>query len=114
MIVWINGPYPCGSFSDVRIFRLGLKQYLENNEKIIGDRGYCDDRCINPNNELSQFKRINAIIRARHETVNARLKNFSILKMEFRHALSHHGDVFYAVANLVQLMIETTDPLFSL
>ena len=39
-IVWLNGPFPCGSCPDLEIFCLGLKNKLGPGEKVIADRGY--------------------------------------------------------------------------
>ena len=33
-IGWANGPYPCGSFSDVKIYRQDLKEMLDGPEKV--------------------------------------------------------------------------------
>ena len=40
-IVWTNGHFPSGSYSDLTIFCLGLKQKLEPNKDIEADLGYC-------------------------------------------------------------------------
>jgi len=119
-IVWIHGPFPCGSWPDISIFRCCLKTFLEENERVEVDNGYkgedpiscktpggistlIDDRIIERNR-----------IRARHETVNARLKSFGILNQVYRHSLIDHVDVFSAIAVLVQLSIENGEPLFKL
>eukprot|EP00559_Dactyliosolen_fragilissimus_P004548 CAMPEP_0184857772 /NCGR_PEP_ID=MMETSP0580-20130426/2924_1 /TAXON_ID=1118495 /ORGANISM="Dactyliosolen fragilissimus" /LENGTH=188 /DNA_ID=CAMNT_0027353561 /DNA_START=237 /DNA_END=803 /DNA_ORIENTATION=+ len=39
-IVWINGPYPCGSYPDTRIFKLGIMHYLDPGERVEADAGY--------------------------------------------------------------------------
>lgn len=51
---------------------------------------------------------------ARHETVNRRMKRFQTSKQVFRHNIAKHSLVFYAVANLTQLMIENGEQLFSI
>ena len=55
--------------------------------------------------------------RARHETVNGRLKNWSILKNKFWHNHGHdygkHGMVFNAIIVLTQLTIDGEEPLFT-
>ena len=45
-IVWASGPWPCGSYSDVRVFCEGLKKNLRLDEFVIADNGYTDERCI--------------------------------------------------------------------
>lgn len=52
-------------------------------------------------------------VMSRHETVNKRIKQFKIIKYSFRHNVEKHPMVFYAVVNLVQLMIENREPLFT-
>ena len=39
-IVWINGPFPCGFYNDIKIFRQGLKNMLEDGERVEVDDGY--------------------------------------------------------------------------
>ena len=39
-IVWIHGPYPCGHYNDIKIFRSALKNWLEEGERVIADDGY--------------------------------------------------------------------------
>jgi hypothetical protein len=51
-------------------------------------------------------------VRARHETVNKRFKQFGCLHERFRHDAAKHGDVFRAVAVITQLAIENGEPLF--
>ena len=41
-IVWVNGPFPAGEYSDLTIARLGLVEFLNNNEYYIADGGYVD------------------------------------------------------------------------
>ena len=111
-IVWCHGPFKCGSYPDLRIFRLRLKNLLiESNEKAIADRGYRDEVCVtpdsNPRNE--QLSRI----RARGEAANGRLKNFFVLSHCFRHDLSKHSTCFYAVLSMFQLL-SIDMPLFDM
>ena len=53
-----------------------------------------------------------ARVRSRHETVNARFKNFAILADVYQHDITQHGYIFHAVAVLTQLSIENGDALF--
>ena len=43
--VWVYGPFPCGSYSDVRISRLGLKKMLGEGEFVVTDGGYKEVQC---------------------------------------------------------------------
>ena len=51
-------------------------------------------------------------IRARHETVNKRFKQWGCLQNKFRHDILKHAEVFRAVAVITQIAIETGEPLF--
>jgi hypothetical protein len=51
-------------------------------------------------------------VRARHETLNGRLKNWGILSQVFHHHIMTYGDVFRACAVVTQLTVENGEPLF--
>ncbi len=112
-IVWVHGGFPCGSHPDVRIFRSGLKRMLRVNERVVADKGYTDEKCVTPRQLSSARRSFYALLRARHETVNERLKHFTVLRERFRHDRAKHSICFHAVANVVQVMMRT-DPLFSI
>ena len=38
--MWINGPFPCGQYPDIKIFRQDLKFELEDGEMVEADLGY--------------------------------------------------------------------------
>jgi DDE superfamily endonuclease len=112
-IVSVNGPFPCGEFPDIKIFCSHLKDCLDAHEKVEADAGYrgkplyvSDPRDYN-NIEKKQAK---ARARARHETINRRLKQWSCLQQVFRHDLQKHYDVFLAVAVLTQLNMKHYSP----
>lgn len=114
-IVWINGPFPCGTWPDLRIARSALIDALDSGEKYLADGGYKDGGvfAVTPNGLNSTEQQMKKIVRARHETVNRRLKQFNALHRTFRHNVSRrHSSVFRAVANITQLMIENNEPLF--
>eukprot|EP00171_Calliarthron_tuberculosum_P019284 IDg19284t1 len=56
-IVWVNGPYPCGSHPDVVIFRDRLKSELLPGELVLADNGYGDERCLTPRNIVPSERR---------------------------------------------------------
>ena len=33
-LVWVHGPFPCGQYNDLTIFKLGLANYLDKNELV--------------------------------------------------------------------------------
>lgn len=116
-IVWVNGPYPCGQWNDISIFRDSLMSHLEPNERVEADDGYrgehpqrvkCPAGFANPVETECMQQRV----RNRHETVNKRFKNWGILKQVYRHDLRKHCDVFRAVAVVTQLCINSGERLF--
>ena len=106
-ITYVEGPFPCGHWSDVRIFRNNLKDHLLPGEMVVADRGYRGDpSCITPYDAYdNHVKYLMGVARARHEGVNAMFKQFRILKDMYRHDLRKHSWVFKAVSLLVQLRL---------
>lgn len=95
----------------------GLKERLEPGEMVETDDGYAyfgrpDDRCCIRKMETEVSGCARGQARARHESVNGRIKDFNIMRDEFRHGYAKHSDAFRAVIVLVQLMLETTNPPF--
>jgi hypothetical protein len=39
-IVWVNGPFKCGKWSDIKIFKTFLMQRLADGELVEADKGY--------------------------------------------------------------------------
>ena len=105
-ICWINGPFMCGRWPDINIFRVGLKRRLNQNEMVVADKGYRGDSKCHTNAHLVSLadKRATNKALARHETVNKRVKQFKCLKNQFRHPLSKHKDCFYAASVATQVM----------
>lgn len=111
-IVWTNGPYPCGSYTDIVIFRDQLKACLLVSEVVLADKGYVDNQCTL--NIPGRSERYASLLRARHETLNGRFKAFSVLNSKFRHDLSKHVMCFMAVASCCQISILSGDNLFEI
>lgn len=116
-LVWINGPYEAGRWNDLQIFRNSLMTFLGPNERVEADIGYrgaapdhvkCPGSFTNPLSNLQVQQRV----RARHETVNKRFKQWGCLQNRFWHSIGKHGDIFRAVAVITQLAIEHGEPLF--
>lgn len=111
-LCWVNGPFAAGSYPDLKIFREHLKNYLGTDEKVVADKGYRgESSCVTHSNSILRSHLLKRV-RARHETVNKRLKGFFVLQHRFRHNRNKHGLCFHAVANLVQIML-SENPLFS-
>jgi len=107
-IVWINGPFKCGLWPDLSIFRRNLKHRLAPGEMVECDAGYrgdpsCRHKHIIRNRRDDKAK---SDARARHEQVNSDVKRFDCLKQEWRHERSLHKCAFAAAAVLTQLHYE--------
>jgi hypothetical protein len=114
MIVWKNGPYPCGTWPDLKIARNRLLPKLPPNEKVLADGGYADGGvfCETPTGHRNDDQTMKQEARARHETINSRLKQFGVLSGTWRNARNHHSWAFHAVANIVQLDMAHLSPPF--
>ena len=112
--VWINGPFPCGSWNDLRIARSALVDALDPGEYYLADGGYRDGNqwSVTPTGHHRFDDRQKSVVRARHETYNKRLKDWGALREVFRHKLETHSQVFRAVANIVQIAISNGETLF--
>ena len=107
-IVHINGPFWAGSWPDKVIARSWLHSRLGPNEYYIADEGYrsapgpaiMEDDV--PDERRSEFR----ALRARHETINRRFKEFGILGNRYHHEEHKHGEVFLCIAVLIQIDIE--------
>ncbi|GFH50665.1 hypothetical protein CTEN210_07141 [Chaetoceros tenuissimus] len=118
-IVWTNGPFAAGHWSDLKIFRTWLKHYLLPDKRVETDGGYAvfgrkDDKCDRPHDYCYTMDQYYAKtnVRARQETVNRRFKEFNILHDVFRHKKEKHGIVFDAIAVITQLTIENGNKLY--
>ncbi len=112
-ICWVHGPFAPGKWNDITIYRSLLKRRLALGERVEADAGYAGDFTISVPDDATTFSQIfmKNDARARHETVNKRLKQFKVLK-EFRHEIDFHQSCFDAVAVITQLGIENGEPLY--
>lgn len=108
-IVWASGPVQ-GSMHDFQLTKSsGVLDKIFPRERILADMGYIGDpRLItpfkNPQNEAQLlFNKLLGKQRVSVEHVLKDLKDFSVLKKEWRHSLFYHKIVFYDVLNLVTL-----------
>ena len=78
-LVWIQGPYPAGKYTDIKFFNKILRNFLEPGEQVKADEGYrghpdkikCPGNAANPAENRGMQERA----RACHETLNGWLKN---------------------------------------
>lgn len=120
--VWASGPYPAGK-NDISVFRHRLKDKIsESRQKsgvdhhAIGDKGYRGERellSVPSSQDTPEVRAFKSRALSRHETFNARLKNFECLDETFRHRdLIKHQWCFDACTVIVQLQLENGSPLF--
>ena len=114
----INGPFLCGRYNDLQIFRMGLMQELDNHEKVIADKIYGAEaphhvRAPGTMFALPENEEMEKTVRGRHEHVNRRFKQWGIMRDGFRHGLTLHQNAFRAVAVMTQLCIKNGEPLAS-
>ena len=110
-IVWIHGPSRAGE-SDITLARQAFVSFMD-----------CDEMAVAESRQIKTPDFIHfrskgeyydaAVARARHETVNSRLKNMKVLVKRFRHSLAFHSSCFRAVAVITELNIEAGESLFS-
>jgi hypothetical protein len=115
-LVWIQGPYLTGKYMDIKIITKVLRHFLDPGERIKANEGYvghpkknkCPQNVVNPAEKWAMQRRV----RAHHETLNRRLKNWVILSQVYRHDIMQHGNVFQACAVVTQLTIKNGELLF--
>ena len=113
-LVWLKGPKPA-STHDITVFREELKNKIPDGKRVVGDNGYRGEpnTISTPNvHDPAELRRFKSRARARHETLNARLKNFKCLAERFRHGIENHHICFEAVCVIIQYQLENGSPLF--
>ena len=108
-LVWIQGPYPAGAYTNITIFNKVLRNFLEPDDWVEADKGYAGhaDKIVCPTNAGNppELKEMQGRVRARHETLNGWLKNWGILSQVFRHHITLHGTAFRACTVVTQITI---------
>jgi len=114
-IVWINGPFPCGRWPDIRIFTRDLIHMLLPGEKVEADQGYrgYPDQVRTPGIAVSLAdQRAKGNARGRHKHVNKRFKQWGALKQVYRHDIDDHYLIFNSIAVTTQICLENGEPLY--
>jgi len=106
-IVWVNGPFACGKWPDLKIFKEAMIHELDYGERVVADGGYPTGNqfTIVPRHLHGADKRFHSIVRARHEIVNRRIKQWRVLGERYRNQLLDHGTFFWAVAVITQVTL---------
>jgi hypothetical protein len=112
-IVSFNGPFKCGAWPDLKIFKSLLKTRLGCGEKVVADRGYKGDlRICHPDMGTTEQQIAMGQARARHETVNGRIKNWVSMSRVFRHSRDKHHLLFCSVIVIEQIKMMNGKPAF--
>ena len=116
-IVWINGPFCPGDWTDLEIFRFNLMHQLEPGERIEADNGYigeapryvvCPACCTTKSEELAVMRRVEG----RHEAMNRHIKNWKCMKGIFDvkgtpvEKMEKHGALFWACVIVKQVSMQ--------
>lgn len=92
-------PSLAGAFSDLVIFRRDLSRSPVYTERVVGENGYRNYRCVFCGElECHVDIIVHSSIRALHGNVNELLQNFNVVKQRFQHRLSLIFFCFHAVA----------------
>ena len=106
-ICWVNGPFKAGEFNDLQVAQeFGLCTMLDaSGEKAIADGIYKDkDHFHTPPGVRTPQSRAMNTLRARQETINARLKNgWCCFSTTWRHDQELHELAVNAVLTMMQL-----------
>ena len=113
-VVSYTGPFECGTWPDLNIFRAFLKRRLGPCEHVVADLGYQGDPKVITSRQYKNFEHqfTMNVARARHETFNARLKAWGILKQIFRHDINKHNIAFRSVLVVEQMRLRAGYSLF--
>jgi hypothetical protein len=103
-LVWVQGPYPMGMFTDINIFKKVLHHFLDPGKQVEAYKGYgghpdkikCPQNVGNP----AETWAIQGRVRVHHKMLNRWLKSWAILSQAY---CQWHGNVFQAWAVLTQL-----------
>jgi hypothetical protein len=116
-IVWVNGPYAAGKYTDIKIFCRGLAHWLDEHERVEADNGYIGEApqkvkfpgcASNPTENQAMQNQV----QSRHESLNGWLKNWAIMTSLYHHDLMENGNVFRAIAVITQISINVGEKLF--
>lgn len=113
LIVWVNGPFYAGHYSDVKIYQEYLKEKLAEDEFVIEDDGY-DDATVLNGLDVPDYMHNRSEVRARNEAVNGKRNRLNVLTRTFRHDRRLHVLCFNAVENILQEVILLEEQLLQL
>ncbi len=82
-----------------------------------GDNGYIGEvpqkmKCPGCASKLTKNQAMQNWLWSRQESLNGRLRNWDILTSLYHHDLMEHGNVFWAIAVIMQISINIGEKLF--
>jgi hypothetical protein len=81
-LVWIQGPYPAGKYTDIKIFNKVLHHFFDLGEQVEANEGYIrhPDKIKCPQNVGNPAEKwvMQGRVRVRHKTLNGWLRNWGI------------------------------------
>jgi len=103
------------STHDMTTFRMELKQKIPPGKRVVADKSYdaaAENNILSTYNQFDTdaVKEFKKRARARHETINSKLKNFKCLDNRFRHGVVRAQQCFDCCIVLLQYAIEDTGP----
>jgi len=103
---------------DINIFRWGLLQMLDPNERVEADDGYIGEDPATAKVPRSMahdpaLRPMRSVVRRCHETADKRIKQSKTLNQVFPFNIHEHGTFFRAAVACTQLAIIHDKPLFS-
>jgi len=108
-ICWVNGPFHCGRWNDLKIAKeCGLVYMLQStNERCIADSAYKHKSFFTPPGRRTPQSHTMNSARARQETVFSRLKGtWGCFKTVWRHSEDLHELAFHSTINILQMLID--------
>ena len=118
-ICHINGPFPAGSFDDLRMYREKLKGLIPPGKRLTADLKYSAEAHAekgttsvrNPQDAevVAEMKRRSL---ARIETVNRLVKKFDCMAKTWRHSHEKHRIFFVFCIVVIQYNLDNGDDLF--
>ncbi len=99
-LVWIQGPYPTGKYTNIKIINMVLCHCHchDPDKRVDADEGYAghpnEIKC--PNNVMTYKNKwgVQAWVWAYHQMLNGCLKTWGILCQVYRHDILRHGKFF--------------------
>lgn len=89
-----------------------MKNALFSSELLVADLGYSDEKALLKTDIFLCQRNFHSSVRARHETLNRRIKQFSALSEKFRHGISKHAVCVFAVCKITQVSFAVGNRLF--